>query len=35
MKGGQATYVDDVIECVSIEDDRRRRGRRLDVRLDT
>ena len=35
MKGGQATYVDDVIECVNIEDDRRRRGRRLDVRLDT
>jgi hypothetical protein len=35
MKGRQATYEDDVVECVSIEDDRRRRGRRFDVRLDT
>jgi hypothetical protein len=35
MKGHQATYQDDFVECVSIEDDRRRRGRRLDVRFDT
>jgi hypothetical protein len=35
MKGRQATYEDDFVECVSIEDDRRRRGRRFDVRLDT
>lgn len=35
MKGRNATHKDNVVECVSIEDDRRRRGRRLDVRLDT
>jgi hypothetical protein len=35
MKGHQTTYKDNVVECVDIEDGRRRRGRRLDVRLDT
>jgi hypothetical protein len=35
MKGHQATYKDNAVESVDIEDGRHRGGRRLDVRLDT
>ena len=35
MKRRQATYENNVVECMSIEDDRRRGRRRLNVRLDT
>jgi hypothetical protein len=35
MERRKAAYKDNVVECVGIEDDHRRRGRRLDVRLDT
>ena len=34
MRGHQVAYEDNVVECVDIEDSRRRGGRGLDVRLD-
>lgn len=35
MRTHEATYEDNFIESVSVEDERRRRGRRFDVRLDS
>jgi hypothetical protein len=35
MNGHQVTYKNNIVKCVDIKDGRRRRGGRLDVRLDT